>query len=284
MDFKKAIYATLAYSDIFDYPLTKEELLRYLLVTRSASSRFDTMVLSLPKVKKKEGYFYLSGRSSIIDLRKKRAAISLEKMKRAKKVVRILKRIPSIEFIGMSGSLAMANGDEDADIDLFLITRPQTLWLTRLLVLLFLEVKGMRRKRTGNTFSDTICVNMLVDTNHLRFPKERHDAYTAHELVQLKPLFERSNSYRRFLVANEWVLKYLPNGFVCMQSKEFHKETSLSFFLAPLEFLAQSVQIWYMKGHRTKETITDGFVAFHPFDYKKEILGQWEKKKKLYGI
>lgn len=284
MDFKKAIYATLAYSDIFDYPLTKEELLQYLLIKRSASTNLDTMVLSLPKVKKKEGYFYLSGKSSIISLRKKRAAISMEKMKRAKQIVRMLKRIPSIEFIGMSGSLAMANAEEDADIDLFLITKPQTLWLTRLLVLLLLEVKGKRRKRTGSKFSDTICVNMLVDTNHLCFPKERHDAYAAHELVQMKPLFERSNSYRRFLCANEWVLKYLPNGFACIKSREFEQGTSLSFFFAPLEFLARSMQIWYMKGHRTKETITHGFVAFHPFDYKKEILGQWEKKKKLYGI
>lgn len=283
MDFKCAVYATLAYSDIFDYPLTEKELQKYFVSGLPVDTTFEEMLRACPKAKKKDGYFYLAGRSGLIPLRQKRESISHEKMKRAKKIARLLQYIPSVEFIGLSGSLAMSNADTDADIDLFIITKPHTLWLTRLFMLLLLECCGMRRKRTGNIFSDTVCVNMLLDTKHLSFPKERHDFYTAHEIVQLKPLIDRGEIYEQFLLQNTWVLHFLPNAFGKIRRSRRRDKSSFYWFL-PLELLARSVQVWYMKGHRTKETITPGFVAFHPFDYKKEILTQWKKKKKAYGI
>jgi hypothetical protein len=39
-----------------------------------------------------------------------------------------------------------------------------------------------------------------------------------------------------------------------------------------------------MKKHITKETISNNFLAFHPFDYKAHILSSYKKKAIKYGI
>src|SRR6185312_7622187 len=121
--------------------------------------------------------------------------------------------IPTIEFAGLSGSLAMHNAEKDADIDIFIITRPNTLWLTRFLILSLLQLKGKRRAPGKKHAKDTICVNMLLDTKHMAFPKNKRNIYTAHEIIQMKPLLIRNNTYNEFLHKNKWIINFLPHAF-----------------------------------------------------------------------
>src|SRR5258706_7182761 len=114
-----AIIQALCYSDIFNYPLTKEEIGRYLVNSSSftVSSFGETIQLLLKKKRiiKIDNYFCLSGREEVILLRKERERISEEKIHFAKKIARILCIIPSISFIGLSGSLAMKNSTRESD-------------------------------------------------------------------------------------------------------------------------------------------------------------------------
>lgn len=280
-----AIVTTLSYSDIFDYPLTKAELWRYLTLSKPILYRtFDT-ALARASIKEKSHLFFLPGRSGLVRERLKRQKISKKKLKNAQPVLQMLQKIPTIEFIGISGSLAMHNAENNADIDLFIITKPQTLWLTRLLVLSFLQFKRMRRKRQGRKSKNMICVNMLLDTNHLSFPKSRQNLYTAHEIMQVKPFFSRNNTYERFLKKNTWIRKFLPNSFpkTALRLMTF-SQTSKAIPLHFMEKLAKVMQIWYMKKHITKEYVSDGFVAFHPQDYTNYVLSELEKRKKKYGL
>jgi len=51
-----------------------------------------------------------------------------------------------------------------------------------------------------------------------------------------------------------------------------------------IELVAKNLQLWYMKKHQTTEIVTEGFVAFHPDDYTKKILYEWQKRIKKYDI
>lgn len=281
-----AILATLTYSDIFDYPLTKAELWRYLICKKRIKLRvFENALQRAKKIKSEDKFFYLSGHQHTLTLRKKRQKISQKKILQVKKIVNILQKIPTIEFIGISGSVAMQNAEKNADIDLFLLTKPNTLWLTRLCVLSLLHLKKVRRNRNQKIAANAVCVNMLLDTAHMKFPKIRQDVYTAHEIIQMKPIFIRNDSYRAFLQKNSWVEDFLPNAFPkssLMSKKSYQRRKYL--FILPVEKMAKNFQLWYMRNHRTQETVSTGFVAFHPFDYRNTILSAWEKKKKQYGI
>lgn len=281
---KPAILATILYSDMFDYPLTKGELWRYLLGKEAFSLReFNEALSKIDSIKERDGFYYLTRKSSLIAIRKKRYKISKKKIEKAQQIIHWLQYIPTIEFAGLSGSLSMYNAEKQADIDLFLITKPQTLWITRFLVLSLLQLKGIRRLPGKAYAKDTICVNMLLDTRHMVFPKKKRNIYTAHEIVQMKPLFVRNHTYQEFLRENKWVMDFLPHAFpskfTCakkIQKKHAH--------IKPVEYMAKILQLWYMQKHRTKEVIEDGFVAFHPNDYAKTIISTFEKKKRHYGI
>lgn len=283
---KAALLSTLAYSDIFDYPLTKAELWRYLVTAKPIPFvKFDKTLSKAQEIHESEKLFYFSGRKRLIDLRKERKKISEKKIAKAKKIVAILSHIPSIQLIGVSGSVAMLNADKDADIDLFIITKPQTLWTTRLVILGILEGMQVRRHRNQKKVKDTICINMMIDTTQLSFPKNRRDIYTAHEILQMKVLFARGFMYHEFLRHNKWIAHFLPNGFPQSVLKEIPQEfPASSKVLKTLEPFVRFGQTMYSNRHKTIETLSPSFLAFHPIDYRATILEKWQKRKEKYGI
>lgn len=282
---KASIIATLSYSDVFDYPLTKAELWRYLLVESPISFIEFEKTINDGSISQRQEYFFLPGKGTSVARRQQREKVSAKKMQKAKAIVAILQKIPTIQHIGISGSLAMQNAEKDADIDLFVITLPHTLWVTRFFILLLLQLKHVRRKRNERKTRDTVCVNMMIDLDHLAFPKERHDLYTAHEIMQMKPLFSRGVAYEMFLQNNSWVKRFLPNSFPQTALQMFPRNSRIQYSrLQIFENIAKQMQLWYMKRHMTTETIKDGFVAFHPNDYKSTVLNAWEKRKQKYEI
>jgi predicted nucleotidyltransferase len=283
---KAALLSTLAYSDLFDYPLTKAELWRYLVTSKRIQfARFSKELSTNPEISQVNTLFCLKGRKKIITLRQERKKISEKKIEKAKQIATILSRIPTIELIGISGSVAMLNAEKDADIDLFIITKSQTLWITRLLILIILESMHLRRKRQSKKVRDTFCLNMMIDTTQLQFQKNRHDMYTAHEILQMKPLFARGFTYHEFLRSNKWIAQFMPNGFPTSVLKEIPKiPPTSSKVIKFFEPIARLGQVMYSKRHMTTETIHTSFLAFHPFDYKNIMLEKWEKRKKAYGI
>ena len=50
-----------------------------------------------------------------------------------------------------------------------------------------------------------------------------HDLFTAHEIIQLIPIFERDNAYNKFIKANSWINSVFPNFKICQQAL-FKKE------------------------------------------------------------
>lgn len=262
------------YADIFDYPLSKNELERWKIKDNSEFRIHNS------EFKKTNGYYYLKGRENITRLREQRKKISLLKLGRARKAVDFLKTIPTIKMIALTGALAMENCKKIDDIDLLIVTKKGTLWLTRFLATVILELKGIRRRPNQKNAKDKICLNMFLEDGYLTLPKSEQDLYGAHEVCQVKPIFERDNTYPRFLRANAWVRKYLPNG-IRNQELGIRKNYNRSLFI--LELLAKYLQLLYMRGKRTNEVITDHILRFHPNDFRFIVTFEYEKRLKKYG-
>jgi len=285
---KKAVFKTLLYSDIFDYPLKEEEVFLFLHEKKLSSQAVKQTLGSLPGIVTKDGYSVLSGREALMTLRKRREQVSKTKKELALQVSTLLFLLPSVYCIGVSGGVSMENADKDDDIDLFVITAKGTLWTTRLWMLLFLQILGKRRKREGRNVNNTICLNMLVDEEHLSFKQSRKDIYTAHEIVQLLPFYERKETYKRFLDHNDWVYRLLPNARQLYRhpKKRIHfwvDHIVLGLFKL-LEPATRGVQGWYLSRHQTTEEVSQGVAAFHPRDHKEETLRDYKKRCDAYGV
>ncbi len=210
---KKEIISTLAYADIFDYPLRENEIYRFLISNfQFPISNFQKKLSALSGViSKKNGFYCLRGREKIISIRKKREGWSKGKLKIAKRVAGWLKLIPSIKMVAVTGALAMENSNENDDIDLLIITSKNRLWLTRFLTVILLELVAKRRHPTDKEVKDKICLNMFLDEGHLEVPKKEQDLFSSHEVRQLKPILDKNGTHQKFLKANLWSKKYLPN-------------------------------------------------------------------------
>lgn len=213
---KKAILRTLAYADVFDYPLTSEELYRFLIADEGLSfssfkQAFSRIIANEKRIDTNEKYFFLRNRKKIVPIRKKREKESQKKLAIAKRVARWLRLIPMIKMVVVTGALAMKNSQKEDDIDLLIVTTKDRLWLTRLLTILLIEIVAQRRRPGDKEFADKICLNMFLDENHLAVPEKEQDLFSAHEVCQMKVLWEKGGIYKKFLKENQWAKRFLPN-------------------------------------------------------------------------
>lgn len=287
---EQSVIKTVLYSDIFDYPLSSSEIWRFLVSSKKIPKKdFDKVLANIKEpLMFKDGWYFIKGRESIVRTRTKRKKESEKKIIRAKKIAHVLSFIPSVLFIGISGGLSVKNADKKDDIDFFLLTKKGTLWSTRAVMLLVLELLGLRRKRGEENAKDKICLNMIVEESSMGFDKDRQDLYTAREISQMMPLFERENTYVKFMKANKWVEKYLPNSFDIKTSRYQNVKTKgkniASFLLSTPNFVAREIQMRLIKRHKTSEQVKSDFAAFHPYDYKSFILKEYNKRLKKFGL
>ena len=286
MNLEQAIMATLVYFDIFDYPLTIDEIARWLpLSIDFTRSRLLGLTKELAKkgfLAQKEGFYFLSGQGKIVLKRKENKEASGLKLKIARKIARILIKVPGVLLVGLTGNLAMMDAQESDDIDLLIITRRDKIWTARFLTVLLLEILGQRRRPKSKRIKDKICLNLFLDEAHLQFEKNRQDLYIAHEILQMRPLAEKENIYQRFLETNVWVKDFLPNAF--REKMGMHRQ-DLEVFLKKrrskgifIENVLASLQLWYMRRRQTTEQVKKGQLFFHPQDKRKVVLEKYGEK------
>lgn len=241
------------------------------------------------EVKKKDQFYSLSGREEIIKIRKQREKYSKEKLKIAEKAAKLLKIIPTIIMVAVSGNLAVNNCGLNDDIDFLIVTKRNFLWTTRLLIIVILDLFGLRRKRKDRDIKNKICLNMFIDENHLSLPEKERNLYTAHEVIQLKMIWDREETYSKFIKNNQWVKEYLPNSIrnvKCpLQGKQMSNVKSKgqnSKLYILLEKFLRRIQLYYMSKHRTKEKISEEIIMFHPKDKTEFVLKEYNRKVNNY--
>jgi len=271
MDLSQAVEKTIAYGSYFNFPLSAEEVHFWLIsphpVSKSAIKKY------LPVLKPEE-----------ILLRKTLLKNTRQKEKITIKFIKYARFIPSIRLIAHTGSVAVNNSKKDDDLDLLIITSPHTLWLTRVLLLLLLSLKFKRRHPGDNASQtkNTFCPNLWLDTLSLSVPKNRRNIYTAHEVLQVRPLFDRGRTHAKFILANSWTKHYLANAYSSFS--EQRKESpvipgstrNLYKLLIPLNFIAFLIQYLYMLPKKTSEAVSLHAAYFHKTDFSsplKKYLG-----------
>jgi len=286
---EEAILKTLLYSSLFDYPLTKEEIYNFLIGKKINRKELSQSLKNVKiPIDFSRGFFFLKGNQKLVKIRQVRETISLNKLNKAKSIIGKLSLIPTIKLIGISGTLAMRNCKENDDIDIFVIAQSGLAWTTRFLTACFLIILGVYRNKNSKQYKDKICLNLVLGENRMLF--ENKDLFTAHEIVQLLPIFERNGTYQKFLAVNQWVKKFFPNvqtrrGPVF--KKQHNNLDRLFIFICKVLFLEKALktlQLFYMRKAVTKERLEDGFIGLHPFDYKSHILKKYNTETSKFGL
>jgi hypothetical protein len=284
---EKAILKTLAYGDIFDFPMKAWEIHKWLINRKSSLQEIEKALLSLSnkgKIKNKKGIYYLKSRKGLLSIRQKRREISERRISEARWVIGLLKVIPWIKLVGISGDLAMENSNEKSDIDLFIVSQKNRLYLSRLISLSILGFLGKRRRREDkeDTAAGKFCVNLLVEEDQISFDKK--DLYLAHEILQMKLLWEREGMYSRLLEENSWVFDTLPNWTSSIERELAHKKRknvkNKHNYLDNLNRILGWMQLRYMGGLSGSEQIKSGALYFHPEDKRGWVMAEFQRRLK----
>jgi len=204
LSLNQAILQTIAYADVFDYPLTTDEIHRYLIGMPTSRGTLRGVLSNghfLPNLLNHSGrYFTLVGREAVIDTRKSRATVSADLWRKAVHYGRIIGNLPLVRMVAVTGALAMDNV-ADGDVDYLIVTESERLWVCRALVVGIVKVAARR--------GVTLCPNYFLAERALQL--EERNLFTAHEVAQMVPL-TGLETYERLRQLNRWTETFLPNA------------------------------------------------------------------------
>jgi len=217
----------------------------------------------------------LSGR--LIKECDRRKRISIKKLKKARVMLRYLRYIPWVKFAAVSGSVAFMSAEESDDIDVFLVTSRNRLWLTRAIELVLFRVLGVRRKYEDIDIRDKICINYYTVEDNLNLKENgAGDFFTALELVMMRPAC-KEEFWEVLMFRNSWIRGFFPGVKIIRNCEVKSKRVAgLSFLLDIINRILMKLQISYMKmlRHPYKEsTLEIDEIRFFPSD-------GWEKRRK----
>lgn len=206
-DTEKSILKVLVYFDIFEYPLTLKEIKDFL----DKEINDEELKLTLEKLIQ-AGYIWLhdslyslQNNYALVDRRRNGNRKANQLLAKANEITKLLYNFPYVRAVAISGSLSKNFADENADIDYFIITKANRLWIARTLMHLFKKLPFLKGRK------QFYCMNYYVDEVQLQI--EEKNIYTATELVTLIPM-AGNGSMKKFFESNLWALSYFPNKYI----------------------------------------------------------------------
>ena len=202
---ERACVETVAYADVFDCALTEPELHRYLVGVEADRAEVRTALASDRVeggfLRRSGAYVTLAGREQLVERRRECAERGARLWPLAARYGALLARFPFVRLVAVSGALAVDNAGVNGDIDYFIVTEPDRLWLCRSLVIGV--VRWVARRGI------TLCPNYFLSERVLAL--DPPSLFAAHEVTQMVPVGD-TETYRRFRQLNRWTDRFLPNA------------------------------------------------------------------------
>jgi hypothetical protein len=231
---KNSILKTIMFFDLFDYPLTDLEILRY-LDTKYDYEKLKEELLKISEIENKNSMYFLKGRSEIYEIRMKRYNYADRKFRRAKLIAKIFKFIPWIKMIAIGNIIGSENLKDESDIDFFIISEKNRIWISRLFSVLIIKLLNLRPQENNNR--DKICLSFFVSKENLDLKRfmiknnfENQDSYLLFWLAGLFPIYDSQNFYKKLINENKWIFDSLPNWLMIDSVSKRDAGKSPSFF------------------------------------------------------
>lgn len=224
---KDSILATLAYFDLFSYPLTAAEIYLFLGEKSNQAEVNEGIHLLIQEgsIFNFSRFYTLQNDYSLVVRRYNGNIKAADMIKIAGRISNLLIKFPYVRGVAISGSLSKNFADEYSDIDLFIITAKNRLWIARTLMHALKKLSYLANRQ------DYFCMNYYIDEQALQI--NERNVYTAIEVVTLMPL-QGDSAFEQFYSANQWTQKYLPNKLLRVSSARPVKD---HFWKKTVEFL-----------------------------------------------
>lgn len=198
----EAMIKALCYSDIFDFPLRLDEVIRFspnaAITIDEAYERLNSDGPLAGIVKRCDDLYYLEGRGDNCQRRLDREAESRQQLEIALRRLIPLQGIPFLRAASITGALAALNSPAGDDVDLLIVSSRGRTWTAYFFLRLW-------RRFSHNP---DICFNVFISEGDLVFRNQ--NLFYAREILGALPVFN-NGAYDRFIDANRWIFDIFPS-------------------------------------------------------------------------
>ncbi len=304
---------TIAYFDLFDYPLTATEIWKFLYHPElpeterrllKVSACLDQSEYLHSKLSVVEAFYCFKGRESIVAERKRRNNRVDHQMRKVMRMVHWLRIFPWIKMIAIISSLPLGNVKQGSDIDLFIVSKKDSIWVTRLFTAGFLKL--LRQRPDESRTKDRFCLSFFITEDalgidHAAFGPD--DIAFQYYIQSCMPLYDPDHIYPKFLDANQWLSKYLPNARFqqlpphLVERPRWLRMVHRSIDIITWPFFNGLFSDWYcnlqlrilpqrlktIANIDSRVIISDQMLKFHDKDNRHELLKQWRTRVQSYA-
>lgn len=288
------VVKTLCYFDVFNYPLTIEELKNFCgypgATLEQLSDSLSRLVNTGP-VYQFGVFFGLRPDNAYIEKRLAANQEAARYMPLADQKGKLIFSFPFVRAVMVSGSLSKNCMSDDSDLDFFVVTARNRIWITRALLTIY---KKLFLKNSHKWF----CINYYVDEDHLRLRDQ--NLFTATELVTLIPVCEKGHLKLLFEANKDWVIRHCPN----FDSQKLRDPATNSTLKKILEILLSAVpstwsesvlmrltsSFWRRKYSNLNEEefnrsfqVSEFVAKAHPDSFQKKVLDMYQARVKEYS-
>lgn len=292
MTYSVQILKWLAYFDVFQHPLTVTELEKLCCCGTTDIKEEVKNLVNENRCFMHENYVSInSAVQSLVNERRIKEAEASKYFKKLPRYVRLIRKFPFVKGIAISGSLSKNVMYEDGDVDYFIVTHKNRLWLCRTLLILFKKIILLNSRKF-------FCLNYFVDEKNLKIRDE--NIFTAVEIAYLLPVYnvEIFNDLKR---QNEWVNKFIPPVDCEISTVRLEKRKRLGILekifsgklgdKADIYFMRLTYKRWQKKFSNFPKAKFDqtmrserGISKHHPKDFQNKVLSTFQTKLQTLNI
>jgi hypothetical protein len=225
---QKEIIKTLLYFDVFNYPLTAEEIW---LNTCSKVPDKEFMheiseLINSNHIHKKGDFYSVSDNISLfIERRLTGNAMAKEMLPKAINISKRIAKFPFVSGVCISGGLSKNYFDSKSDFDFFIITKSNRLWICRTIYIVLYKTFSKEKKKL-------YCLNYFISESDLVI--NDRNLFVAKELAYLIPTINYK-AYINLLNSNLWYKTYFTN--MSLQKDAIDSQTREPWYKIILESL-----------------------------------------------
>jgi hypothetical protein len=239
-----------------------------------------------------KGYYSLHQDNQLAVKREEGVTRAKQYLDQAFKKSKLIGQFPYVKGVFISGSLSKGVMHEDGDIDFFIVTQPNRLWVARTLLILYKKIFLLNSRKY-------FCINYLVDENSLEI--EHKNRFTAVELLSLYPMVN-NELHQNIMEKNGWVTEFFSKNYHFNPNVQNLESTALrSMFEKTLDgklgdriddfFMNLTLKRWHQKfGYMPENDFNIALKTskkvskHHPSNFQKTVLNGYEERMNTLRI
>ena len=218
------------------------------------------------------------------DIKENQSDIEKDFFKKIYKYVNYIKWIPWLKTISIWNSLAMNNANSESDIDLYIVTTRNSMWLNRIIITFLFQIMWVRKNDKNH--AGRFCLSFFSTLDWMSFKnwKIENDIYLYFWIIYMKPILDYDSTYKNFINLNKEWLEIDEYKDIIYNNKKFiqYKKNTKNWLILDkiitiLDKIVKKLLLPKTLSHFEKiwkpywVIINDDLLKFHNNDIRKEI-------------